>query len=155
MCVAPLAPTPLPHKSLPPKLSPQTKTPDATQTHTTTTTTHITNHQQDLTSKDDGHAIFWWGINVAQPEASKAGRLELEGRGSKNTWFRDRHTQVRRWAVCAVLWCVWWCFFCLAPLPFALCPMLWVRASRACCVGVRRVCGASRSLSPPQNTPLT
>jgi hypothetical protein len=59
-------------------------------THTQTKTTK----NKDLTTKDDGHAIFWWGVNVAQPEASKPGRLELEGRGSKNTWARDRHTQV-------------------------------------------------------------
>ena len=61
--------------------------------------------KKDLTSKDDGHAIFWWGVNIAQAEASKPGRLELEGRGSKNTWFRDRHTQVGVLGVRCVVWC--------------------------------------------------
>lgn len=50
--------------------------------------------RQDMTTADDAHSLFWWGINVAMPEASAPGDLELRGRGLNATWPRDRHTRV-------------------------------------------------------------
>ncbi len=48
-----------------------------------------------MTGKEDGHSIFWWGINVATADSSRPGPLELAKRGDPSRWPRDRHTMLR------------------------------------------------------------